>query len=314
MRPKPQSTTALAGLTAVALLWAALPATAEPSRERAAQGLTETEPAPPTASEQGTPGGQGDPSAAPAGERAGKPREVEGTQEIDKRREGRTQTASKRRKLGERTLRSGTKGSDVRHLQKILTAMNFKTRVDGRYGAGTKRSVRRYERWGEPQVNGVVHMQQAKRLKARYRRGARYRRHVFPVRGPHDYGGEGSRFGAPRSGHRHQGQDVAAAEGTRLVAVHEGRVATRAYQAGGAGNYVVIHGKDGSDSVYMHLQKPARVKPGERVMAGQRIGRVGTTGSSTGPHLHFELWTRHWYAGGSPYDPLSKLRLWDRRT
>ncbi len=221
---------------------------------------------------------------------------------------------SKRRRLGDRALRAGMRGSDVRHLQKVLTDLNFPTRVDGRFGKGTKRSVKRYERWKEDRLNGVVHKPQARRMKQLMRADVRYRNHVFPVRGPHDYGSAGSRFGAPRSGHTHQGQDVSAAEGTRLVAVHEGRVTTRQYQEGGAGHYLVIRGKDGSDSVYMHMVRRPVVAVGEKVLAGQLIGRVGTTGGSSGPHLHFELWTPHWFDGGAAYDPLSKLKAWDRQT
>ena len=221
---------------------------------------------------------------------------------------------SKRRRLGDRALRAGMRGSDVRHLQKVLTDLNFPTRVDGRFGKGTTRSVKRYERWKEDLLNGVVHKPQALRMKQLRRAEVRYRKHVFPVRGPHDYGSAGSRFGAPREGHTHQGQDVSAAEGTRLVAVHEGRVTTRQYQEGGAGHYLVIRGKDGSDSVYMHMVRRPIVAVGEKVMAGQPIGHVGTTGSSSGPHLHFELWTPRWYDGGAAYDPLAKLKKWDRRT
>lgn len=237
------------------------------------------------------------------------PAEVEGADA-----EARATAESKRRRLGDRVLRTGMRGSDVRHLQKVLTDLNFPTRVDGRFGKGTGRSVKRYERWKEDLLNGVVHKPQARRMKQLRRAGARYRKHVFPVRGPHDYGSAGSRFGAPREGHTHQGQDVSAAEGTRLVAVHEGRVTTREYQAGGAGHYLVIRGKDGSDSVYMHMVRRPVVAVGEKVLAGQSIGRVGTTGGSSGPHLHFELWTPHWYGGGAAYDPLPKLKKWDRRT
>jgi murein DD-endopeptidase MepM/ murein hydrolase activator NlpD len=140
-----------------------------------------------------------------------------------------------------------------------------------------------------------------------------FRRHIFPVRGPHDYGGAGSRFGAPRSGHTHQGQDVAAACGTKLVAAQGGTVLYRAYQAGGAGYYLVIRGKgSGKDYVYMHLLQPAAVAKGEKINTGQKIGYVGSTGSSTGCHLHFERWTKPgWFAGGHPYDPLPSLRYWD---
>ena len=134
--------------------------------------------------------------------------------------------------------------------------------------------------------------------------------HAFSIRGLHSYGGELSRYGYAR-GRLHRGQDMAADAGTPLVAVVAGRVSYRQYQSGGAGYYVVIQGDDGRDSVYMHMQSPAFVAPGQRVRKGQLIGRVGSTGSSTGPHLHFELWTSHWYAGGSAYDPLPSLKKWD---
>ncbi|MBA2566499.1 MAG: peptidoglycan DD-metalloendopeptidase family protein [Thermoleophilaceae bacterium] len=276
-------------LAALSALWIALPAWAQDSPE-ATEPTATAQPAEAGSAEQ-----EADADAGP----------VE-AQAADER--------SKRRRLGDRALKAGMRGSDVRHLQKVLTDLNFPTRVDGRFGKATRRSVKRYERWKEDLLNGVVHKPQARRMKQLRRAGVRYRKHVFPVRGPHDYGGSGSRFGAPRSGHTHQGQDVSAAEGTRLVAVHEGRVTTREYQAGGAGHYLVIRGKDGSDSVYMHMVRRPVVAVGEKVLAGQLIGRVGTTGGSSGPHLHFELWTPHWFDGGAAYDPLPKLRKWDRQT
>jgi murein DD-endopeptidase MepM/ murein hydrolase activator NlpD len=136
--------------------------------------------------------------------------------------------------------------------------------------------------------------------------------HVFPVAGPHGYGGEAARFGAGRSGHAHQGQDIPAACGTPVVAAHGGLVRFRAFHAR-AGNYVVIAGeRTGADSVYMHLREPALARRGEHVAAGQRIGAVGDTGRASGCHLHFELWTAPgWYEGGRPIDPLSYLRAWD---
>jgi murein DD-endopeptidase MepM/ murein hydrolase activator NlpD len=135
---------------------------------------------------------------------------------------------------------------------------------------------------------------------------------VFPVRGPHDFGGAGARFGAGRSGHIHQGQDVMASCGTKLVSAMAGRVQYRAYQ-GAAGNYVVIDTKGSAvDLVYMHLAAPALVGAGDRVGAGQRIGEVGETGNAEGCHLHFEYWKGDWYGGGKPVDPLAYLRAWDK--
>ncbi|HEX3279018.1 MAG TPA: peptidoglycan DD-metalloendopeptidase family protein [Thermoleophilaceae bacterium] len=135
---------------------------------------------------------------------------------------------------------------------------------------------------------------------------------MFPVRGRHNYGDAGARFGARRSGHRHQGQDVMARCGTPLVAARGGKVKFKQYHAA-AGNYVVIDaaGTD-VDYVYMHLAEPTPFRPGDRVYTGQRIGSVGDTGDAQGCHLHIELWTGPgWYDGGKPFDPLSSLRAWD---
>ena len=132
--------------------------------------------------------------------------------------------------------------------------------------------------------------------------------HIFPVRGKHTYG---DGLGAGRG---HQGQDVAAACGTKLVAAQGGTVQVNAYQAGGAGYYVVIDtvGSD-VDHVYMHLQGPPGLTVGQTVLTGQLFGYVGTTGRSTGCHLHFEMWSGPgWYEGGSVLDPSPSLRAWDK--
>jgi murein DD-endopeptidase MepM/ murein hydrolase activator NlpD len=135
---------------------------------------------------------------------------------------------------------------------------------------------------------------------------------VFPVSGPYDFGGSGSRFGAGRHGHSHQGQDIAAADGTPVLAPKAGTVHWRAYQASGAGYYLVLDA-DGEDYMYvfMHLRQGSLlVSKGDRVAAGQQIGQVGNTGVSYGPHLHFEIWDGVWYGGGKPIDPLPILQSW----
>jgi murein DD-endopeptidase MepM/ murein hydrolase activator NlpD len=136
--------------------------------------------------------------------------------------------------------------------------------------------------------------------------------YAFPILGPHDYGQSGARFGAGRSGHTHQGQDVMAKCGTPLVAARGGRVRYSGYQSA-AGNYVVIDGKGTTyDTAYMHLLEPSPLQEGELVRTGEPIGVVGSTGSSTACHLHFEIWTAPgWYEGGSPVDPLPYLQRWD---
>jgi len=136
--------------------------------------------------------------------------------------------------------------------------------------------------------------------------------HVFPIRGRHDFGGGGSGFGAGRAGHSHQGHDVFASCGTRMVAARGGTVKFEQYHAA-AGHYIVIDG-DGSDVdyVYMHLAEPSPFQPGDRVFTGQRIGSVGDSGNAQGCHLHFELWgAPGWYDGGDPFDPLPALQAWD---
>jgi len=131
---------------------------------------------------------------------------------------------------------------------------------------------------------------------------------VFPIRGSHEYGTGTNRFGGGRG---HEGQDVFAACGTKLVAALSGTVKMAKWQDR-AGNYVVIEAADGTAQAYMHLQQPALVAKGDDVQAGQPIGLVGDTGRATGCHLHFELWTAPgWYEGGSPIDPLPLLQRLD---
>jgi murein DD-endopeptidase MepM/ murein hydrolase activator NlpD len=140
---------------------------------------------------------------------------------------------------------------------------------------------------------------------------------VFPVQGPYSFGGEGARFGAGRTGHIHQGQDVVAAEGLPVVSPVNGTVFSVAYQASGAGHYVVVAGADGRHYVFMHLQTGSIVVAnGAPITAGQRLGSVGNTGASEGPHLHFEIWVNGWWAtkASAPIDPLPELQAWAAAT
>ena len=131
---------------------------------------------------------------------------------------------------------------------------------------------------------------------------------AFPVRAPHTYG---DGIGAGRG---HEGQDLMAACGKKVVAARGGRVRLVDYQASGAGHYVVIKGEGRSyDYVYMHMLKRLTVREGERVEAGEQIGSVGSTGRSTACHLHFEMWNAPgWYRGGALENPTPFLKRWDR--
>lgn len=137
--------------------------------------------------------------------------------------------------------------------------------------------------------------------------------YAFPILGAHEFDLGGGRFGAPRAGHTHQGQDTMAACGTPLVAARGGSVQYAGYEAD-AGNYIVIDGRDTPDDfMYAHLAEPSPLHSGETVRTGQPIGIVGDTGDATACHLHFEMWgAPGWYQGGSPFDPLPYLEKWDR--
>ncbi len=305
--------------------------------------------------------------------------------------------------FGTRPLTKGTKGKDVRYLQRALSRLGVATSIDGVFGKGTRASVEAFEQAHGWPVDGVITKKDAKRIKkllAKSRVSGSYfiqgyvlpslqltshkagnskvkvrdasgilvqtiavdfdraetksvawngmnsaggvsgdgvyrlkggpgtagvsvtggqiqpfamHLHEFPVPGPHTYGGPDARFGAPRSGHTHQGQDLPAACGEKLYVFEKGQVKVNAYQAGGAGYYVVIHGLlTGTDAVYMHLKVPSWAPVGTGVTAGQQIGKVGDTGDAQGCHLHFERWSAPgWYVGGAPYDPLPELQYWD---
>jgi len=307
-------------------------------------------------------------------------------------------------RFGTRTLALGSKGKDVRFLQRALTKLGVPTSIDGVFGKGTFRSVEAFERQRGWPVNGVITRKEAKRIRKQvakrqvtgsyfiygysapgitltarrtgeatvkvvsistggvvqtlhpsfagggsqtvlwngsvpggYAPDGTYQLkltnpgtarasavggqlqpfgmhlHAFPVPGPHTFGGPDARFGAPRSGHTHQGQDIPAACGQKELVDESGVVRVNAYQASGAGYYVVLHGAaTGTDSVYMHLKAPSWAAAGTGVFAGQQIGKVGATGDALGCHLHFERWTAPgWYVGGAPYDPLPELLYWD---
>jgi murein DD-endopeptidase MepM/ murein hydrolase activator NlpD len=132
--------------------------------------------------------------------------------------------------------------------------------------------------------------------------------HKFPVRGEHSYG---DGIGAGRG---HQGLDIPAECGTPIVAARGGTVQWRKFQRGGAGHYLVIDGRQtGQDYVYMHLQKRPESVKGERVRTGQLLGYVGSTGHSTGCHLHFEVWSAPgWGNGGKFLDAEKLAKRWDR--
>lgn len=109
------------------------------------------------------------------------------------------------------------------------------------------------------------------------------------------------RFGTWRRHGRHQGVDIAARRGTPIYAARGG-VVIRAEYHRSYGYYVVIDHQNGYGTLYAHASK-LRVRRGQQVSRGQVIAEVGSTGDSTGPHLHFEIF-RFTSSGWQRLDPL----------
>ncbi|MBR5581647.1 MAG: M23 family metallopeptidase [Treponema sp.] len=105
--------------------------------------------------------------------------------------------------------------------------------------------------------------------------------------------------GVPSS---HTGIDLAIVQGTPIKAAMSGKIAVVGY-TNVYGNYVIIDHENGYQTLYAHLQKPAPVTKGQRVAQGTKIGLVGNTGYSTGPHLHFTV-----YKNGKLIDPETVLK------
>jgi murein DD-endopeptidase MepM/ murein hydrolase activator NlpD len=108
-----------------------------------------------------------------------------------------------------------------------------------------------------------------------------------------------SPFGS-RDGRLHAGLDIGAPKGTLATAAAGGIVSFAGTQSG-YGNIVVIEHPGGTSTAYAHLSKIS-VVVGQLVTQGQEIGLVGSTGRSTGPHLHFEI-----RENGHAVDPLPRL-------
>lgn len=137
------------------------------------------------------------------------------------------------------------------------------------------------------------------------REAERKRLNVFriPVAGSHVTTGYQTGGNLWSSG-SHSGVDFRAASGSTVVAVGAGTVVEAGW-GGAYGNNVVLRMNDGTYTQYGHLSSIA-VSVGQQVMAGQRLGLSGSTGNSTGPHLHFEARTTAEY--GSDINPVAYLR------
>ena len=97
-----------------------------------------------------------------------------------------------------------------------------------------------------------------------------------------------SEYGLREHNRHHNGIDLAAEAGTPIMAAADGVVAVSRHEEGGYGNFVEVEHEDGWRTLYAHTQRNYR-KIGEFVKAKDVIACVGSTGRSSGPHLHFEI-------------------------
>jgi murein DD-endopeptidase MepM/ murein hydrolase activator NlpD len=207
--------------------------------------------------------------------------------------------------LGSRVMRVGNRGWDVAALQFLLQrAGHGPGRADGLFGPLTRGAVRRAQSAAGIGVDGLAGPATIRSLRSggeptsqpvSYPSGPV--RFLRPVSGPIDDG-----FGAARAGGRtHDGLDFPVPYGTRVGAAGRGTTIYAAYNYGGYGNLVVIQHRLGFTTWYAHLSEITSWV-GEQVVGGTRIGYVGSTGYSTGPHLHFEV--RRY---DTPIDPIPQL-------
>ena len=195
---------------------------------------------------------------------------------------------------GSRPLRAGQRGWDVTVLQFKLARHGFPSgTVDGGFGPRLDAALRRFQRWRGLVADGVA----GPAVFAALRRGrpSTPLRFLSPVAAPAT-----DRFG-PRGARFHSGIDYPLASGARVAAAGRGCVASVGYDGGGYGNLVVIRHRLGVTTWYAHLSR-ITVSRGECVVAGERIGLAGATGTATGPHLHFEVRVR-----GALMDPMRAM-------
>ena len=106
----------------------------------------------------------------------------------------------------------------------------------------------------------------------------------------------------------HKGVDIGASYGSSIYATKAGTVIVSSYDAGGYGNYVQIDHGGGNYTLYGHMSKRL-VSVGQTVSQGEVIGLCGSTGASTGPHVHYEIWVNRTRIDPLPYLP-GYIRYW----
>jgi murein DD-endopeptidase MepM/ murein hydrolase activator NlpD len=165
---------------------------------------------------------------------------------------------------------------------------------------------------GKGAPNGAYHVRAVAADGTKRRLGETFtlRSHVYPIRGPHADRGPIGAFGVGRNGGRtHNGFDVNSPCATPVVAARGGRVVRATYDPVLYGNLVIVRGDHTRREYwYAHLKRTTRLRVGDHVLTGQRIGSIGDTGNARtiGCHLHFEI-----RVNGTPIDPAPELHAWD---
>jgi murein DD-endopeptidase MepM/ murein hydrolase activator NlpD len=195
-----------------------------------------------------------------------------------------------RPRLGSRSIGPGASGFDVAQLQFLLAWHGFPSAtIDGGYGSHTQAAIIRFQRWARLARDGVAGRSTIRRLLAPPRRSPIGLRRPIAAVATDGFG--------PRDNKFHPGIDFPAPAGTPVFAARSGRVTWAGWWPGGLGNLVSVANGNGVRTMYGHLSSIA-VRRGQRIGLGALVGRVGSTGLSTGPHLHFELRLR-----GAALDP-----------
>jgi len=206
--------------------------------------------------------------------------------------------------FGSRTMKRGDRGWDVAAMQYILARRGYPPgAIDAVFGPMTDTALRNFQRAYGLSSDGLAGPQTISALRrGRASRGTTPVAHG-PVRLLRPVAGRiGDGFGAPRDGGRtHTGIDFPVAYGTRVGAAGVGITEFAGWNSGGYGNLVVVRHRLGYTTWYAHLSS-ITTWVGENVTGGTRLGYVGSTGRSTGPHLHFEL-----RKNAVPIDPLPYL-------
>ena len=200
-----------------------------------------------------------------------------------------------RHAIGSRVLTLGKRGWDVSALQFLLAWHGFPSgNFDGNLGPRTRAALLRFQRWARLLRDGAAGPATFAALRRRPAHSPLYM--ARPLHAPIT-----DRFG-PRGTRFHTGIDFPASYGARVRAARSGRVVFAGWHPAGFGNLIRIAHGHRVQSWYAHLSSFS-VRRGSRVSRGTVIGRVGSTGFSTGPHLHFEVHVR-----AAAVDPLSALR------